>query len=250
MVLTGGGGAKSSTKTGTATTITSSSPPSIQESGTVSLVDSEGGHFSISNIEFGAPTSLSLSPSQSSNLQFGQDVEIRMTYVPNQGVLFDTLGKVMSISTDEAAIRVLNSNAPTTVPLSWEPKLGDEVILTISPETETPLIVITGVTSSSMYGVGVDSPSCLTETYAVFGGLIPGVCVFEASGQSLTIDFTYTTSIPIWENQPTVTSVTTSNSGFSVTSFSNFPGWDKGNVTLTMPRTDFIGNLYLSFTFS
>lgn len=250
-MLTGGGGAKSSTNT---TTPSSSSTQLIQETGAVTSIDSEGGHFSITNIGSGNPMWVSLSSSQVSLVAYGQDVEIRMTYTPLQRAMFDTMGKVISVSTTGATVALLNSTMPTTVPIAWNPKVGGEVVLSINPETVTPLVVITGYhfkavmcsewtstqclnsTTTTQFAAFVDGPTCLSQE-----------CVMETTEQPFVIGFSFS-------NQPfclsgCTLSVTTDSSGFSVSSVHQ-ADWEDITVTLTIPSTDFVGDLHLTFVYT
>lgn len=238
------------------TSPTQSSSQSIQESGTVSSVDSEGGHFSITNVGLGNPMWVSLSSSQVSLAGYGQDVEIRMTYAPLQRGMFDTMGKVISMSTTGATIALLNSTMPTTVPVAWNPKVGGGVVLTINPETVTPLVVITGYqfkavmcnewtstqclnsTTTTQFAAFVGSPTCLGQE---------SLCVMEATGQPFVIGFSFSNQ-PFCPSGCTL-SVTTDSSGFSVSNVHQVD-WEDITVTLMIPSTDFVGALHLTFVYT
>jgi hypothetical protein len=232
---------------------------SIQESGTISLVDSEGGHFSIAKVTFcpvgiisGIVTEctdaqgtmwVSLSSAQSARLKFGQDLEISITYVPLQRVLFDTFGKVISITTDEANIALLNPNATEVIPVNWNPQLGDEVILTLNTETETPLVVITGLQSqawTSQFSAVVNGPSCLGSSTPP-----PPPCVMIANGAGIEVSMTL--YYPC--NFSCSVSVTTSDSAFTISDFQQSTALFGQQVSfvLTIPNSDHVGDIHLSF---
>ncbi len=236
----------------------------FQETGSVSSVDSGGGHFSISNVGFGLNSStgsrdpivmvVGLSSSQSQSLQYGQDVEVRLTYVPTQQTMFDSYGKVTVVSANGgcpptaflytpnsqpcAVIDLVNPTMPIAVPSSWNPKLGDEVILAISPESGTPLVAITGVQSqawTSQFSAVVKSPSCL--------GSPP--CLMVANGAQVTVTMT----LYYYCNYSCPVSVTTTDSAFTISNVqqSNVGFGVQITFNLTIPHSDYSGDLNLSF---
>lgn len=129
-------------------TITASSVSTTQASlglvwyGTVDYVNANGGQFTISGVLVGNQGAaigeslpqfyLTSTPSQSSQLQYGQSVDIIITYVPLNRVLYESVGNVSAISTDSIMITPGNSTVPSfNIPLSWNPRVGDQVTLSI-----------------------------------------------------------------------------------------------------------------------
>lgn len=235
----------------------------FQKTGTVDSAGYDGGNFSIPNIALANQSNsvaigtmeVGLTPSQVSLVHSGENLEVQMNYTAQQRVLFETLGKVVSVSNNDTVIALLNSSVPTAVPSSWGPRVGNKVVLTIGLETETPLIVITGLqsnSSNSRYPVGVYSPACLTQTDSTVSP-IQSVCVLEALGQHWTVEFVYGNPPP---HTPLLTleSVTTTDSGFSVSSFrtgsSRYFIGTNVTVTLKVPNTDFIGDIQFYFKFT
>lgn len=238
------------------------STEAFQEKGSVSSVDSDGGHFSISNVGFGAysgtlsanPSILmvTLSPNQLSLLSFGEDVEVSLRYIPTQQSMFDGLGKVTLVTTSAdcsptsptyvpqpcAEIGLVNPNMPTTIPVNWNPKIGDEVILSISEEGGTPLVAITGVQSqawTSQFSAVVNSPSCLVSPPCVMTANSPPVVV------NMTLYYYCNYSCPV--------SVTTSDSGYTISDFQQSTSLVGQNVSFVVTITDsnFSGDLHLTF---
>jgi hypothetical protein len=241
------------------------SPEGLQVTGSVSSVDSGGGHFSISDVGFGInyqtgssnPTVLvvGLSPSQTQSLRYGQDVEGQLTYVPTQQTMFDSYGKVTLVSSSGgcpptalvytstpqlcAVIDLVNPTMPTAVPISWKPNLGDEVTLTISPESGTPIVAITGLQSkawTSQFSVSADSPSCLSTP----------PCVMIANGARINVNLT----LYYYCSYPCPVSVTTSDSAFTISGVqqsSSMLGQEVSFI-LTIPNSDYTGDIHLSFS--
>jgi hypothetical protein len=186
--------------------------------------------------------------SQPPFLQYSKDVDVKMTYGQSQ-LMFYSLGKVIGVSASIATIALVNSTIPTAVPVSWNPSVGDEVSVTITPETETPVVVITGLQASSACPSvqsstcpQIQSPTCL----------VYGACTMLGTGESLVITLTFTIGYPSCYDYRTCTlSVTTSDSGFSVTNVEPFHMPFAGaTITLATPSADFVGQIHLTFMYS
>ncbi|MDA4124805.1 MAG: hypothetical protein OK438_05065 [Thaumarchaeota archaeon] len=246
---------------------TTYSTEGFQETGSVSSVDSGGGHYSIPSVAFGNPLLIELTSSQLSLVQYGEDFEVRVTYTPSQQTMLEAMGKVIDVSSNGGcptpsfvyfpqpctSVALLDANVSNTIPGAWNPKVGGQVVLSLAPETSTPLIAITGIQSSvstTESTVGFVSPACLAQTI-IYGTGAGYICVFKASGQALMIGLTY--SHPQPSNSLPLVSITESDSGFSVSSFQttySIYGDGMETLTLTLPTTDFIGNIHLHFIFS
>jgi hypothetical protein len=258
---------------------TSVQPPQtqlIQESTTIASVDSGGGHFVLTSLQSGysfgdqGPVVLSVSSGQASSIQYGEDLEIRLTYVPLQRTLFDTFGKVTSLSTTQVTITALNNTIPSAVPSGWHPELGGSVVLSVSPETGTPLVTITALqvggdtcsawtsstcissSSASQFAAGIVNSTCAGLANGAFLG---GACTLAATGQPLSLGLTLTNYPPCYSPsyRTCALSVVAAGSGFSVTSVQpNQSGYIGIGITviLTVPRTDFVGALQLTFIFT
>ena len=253
----------------------------FQDSGSVSSVDSSGGHYAIANAALGNPLWVTLSSSQLSQVHFGEDFEVKMTYSPNGQSMLDTYGKVISVSSNGncqpivigvysqqpcATISLLDSNVASTVPSDWNPQVGSQIVLSFSPEMSAPLVVITELqfsaatcneyvqnplqclnsTSTNQFAAFVNSPSCLQS--GLFSTAPP--YVFAASGSALSISFSFS-NYPFCPGCSYNLTVTTSDPGFSVTGVQpNGFGYNSGaTVTLSIPTTDFDGTLHLAFIY-
>ena len=253
----------------------------FQDTGSVSSVDSSGGHYAITNVAIGNPLWVTLSSSQLSQVHFGEDFEVSMTYSPNGQTMLNTYGKVLSVSSDGncqplvigaysqqpcATISLLDSNFTATVPSAWNPQVGGQIVLSFSPETSTPLVAITGLqfnaatcneyiqnpfqclnsTSTTQFAAFVNSPSCLQ--FGLFSTAPP--CVFTASGSPLSISFSFS-NYPFCPGCSYNLTVTTSDPGFVVTGVQpNGFGYNSGaTVTLSIPTSDFDGTIHLSFIY-
>jgi hypothetical protein len=253
----------------------------FQDTGSVLSVDSSGGHYAIANVAIGNPLWVTLSSSQLPQVHFGEDFEVKMTYSPRGQTMLDTYGKVISVSSNGncqpivvgiysqqpcAIIALLDSSAMSTVPSAWNPQVGGQIILSFSPETSTPLVVITGLqlsaatcneyiqnplrclnsTSTSQFAAFVSTPTCLQSS--LFSAGPP--CVFAASGSSLSISFAFS-NYPFCLGCTYNLTVTTSDPGFSVTGVQpSGIGYKSGAVvTLSIPTTDFVGTLHLAFIY-
>ena len=268
---------------------TSTSPPNtpthsaegFQDSGSVSSVDSGGGHYAVASVAMGNPLWVTLTPSQLSQVRFGEDFAVKMTYSPNGQTMLDTYGKVLSVSSNGncqpvvmgvypqqpcATIALLDSSASTTVPSAWNPQVGGQVVLSFIPETSNPLVVITGLqytgatcsewasnslqcmnsTSIAQFGASVNNPSCLQQTYFSSAPL----CIYAAQGGSISISFSFPNYAYCFGCTYNL-DVTTSDPGFSVSGVqtSGFGYASSATATLSLPTTDFEGTLHLAFVY-
>lgn len=262
-------------------TTTTYSVEGFQDSGSVSSVDSSGGHYTMANVAIGNPVWVTLTSSQLSQVHFGENFEVRMTYSPNGQSMLDTFGKVLSVSSNGncqpivigiysqqpcAAIALLDSSVSATVPSAWSPQVGGQVVLSFTPETSTPLVVITGLqstgatcsewssnplqcynsTSIAQFGASVNSPSCLQQAY--FSSAPP--CIFAAQGGSISISVSFPNYAYCFGCTYSLTA-TTSDPGFSVSEVqtSGFGYASSATMTLSLPTSDFDGTLHLTFVF-
>jgi hypothetical protein len=113
-------------------------------SGSISSVDSSGGKFTINGFSaiygFGPDLSkgasvpsfdLSLTPEQAAQLAYHQSVNVKITYVSSERVMYDSTGVISSITSSSVTILPGNETFPLVVPLSWNPAVGDAITLTI-----------------------------------------------------------------------------------------------------------------------
>ena len=229
----------------------------FQEAGSVSSVDSGGGHYSIENVALGSPLLVTLSQNQLSQVHYGEDFQVQLTYSPSQQTLLSTLGKAISVSADTdcttagaylpgpcVTIALIDADFPGTIPSGWNPQVGAAVVLSLTPETGTPLVAITGVqfsSSGSQASAEALEPSCLAQYYGT------GACVMLANGQSLTVK--------VWISGPSCygscdpSSISVSDAGFTVTGFGAV-GFPDSNITMSVPNTDFVGNIHLTLVYS
>lgn len=221
----------------------------MQYTSKVTSVDSAGGHFSLDNIGFCSSVMqaisgckvgvMSLTSTKSSALQFGENLDVRMVYLPNQQIMYESFGKVISVSGSEATVAMVNASAPSIIPIDWNPKLGNEVVLHISTEESTQLVAITSVSFSGGVGV-VDTPACL---YSPLTAVIQGVCVFEA-GQ------TFQPSITVNSGGIAYHSVSINDSNFSISGIHavKISGGSRIDFTLLVPSTDFVGEIHMTLS--
>ena len=229
----------------------------FQEAGSVSSVDSGGGHYSITNAALGNPLVITLSQSQLSQVHYGEDFQVQLTYSPSQQALLSTFGKAISVSANTECttggayspgpcmtIALIDADFPSAIPSSWNPQVGGAVMLSLTPETGTPLVAITGVqfsSSGSQASAEALEPSCLAQYYGT------GACVMIADGQSLTIEVTI--SGPSCYGSCDPSSISVSDLGFTVTGFGPV-AFPDSNITLSVPNTDFVGNIHLTLVYS
>jgi hypothetical protein len=108
--------------------------PGLVWQGSVTSVDSAGGHFTISDAAY-QQNGLELLTGQGSQLQYNQSVDVKVVYGPTNQVVFEAPGHVTSITTYN--IQIIFSSTPATplyevtIPLSWNPRVGDQVTLSI-----------------------------------------------------------------------------------------------------------------------
>lgn len=231
----------------------------FQENSMITCLDARGGHF-FAQVGFGIESNsggpgtmvVPLTPGQASNLEYGQDLEVKMTYAPLQRVMFDSLGKVTGLSQAVLTIALINSTMPTTVPAGWNPKMGDEVVLTFSPES-SPLVAITGIqltSSSSRFAATVTSPDCLRQRQQ--GVLmVYGICVMKAEGQQIDLQLSFSEYPSCYASVPLCTvSVTTTDPGFSVSGVQPLKTGLGVTVALTTPSIGFAGDIRLVLNFT
>jgi hypothetical protein len=232
----------------------------LQETGSVNSVDSAGGHYSISNVALSNPLMVALSQNELSQVQYGEDFQVQMTYSPNQQSMLSTFGKVIGVSSNAdcttagaytpepcATIALLNTNIPSTVPSNWNPQVGGQVTLALTPETETPLVAITGAqfsSTGSQASAEVLEPTCLTQ----YSGT--NACVMLANGQSFMIEVFISGSTCYGSCEPS--SITAGDPGFTVTGFGPASGGftPDTNITMLVPNTDFVGNIDLTLVYA
>ena len=252
----------------------------FQETGSVNSVDSAGGHYSIANVALGDPLWITLSANQLSQVQFGEDFEVKVTYTPLGQPVLDTMGKVISVSSSGncqpkpagvysqqpcTTIALLNGNATSSIPSAWNPQVGGQVILALTPETSTPLVVLTGLqviavtcsswsnnqcvnsTSTQQFSAFAQSPTCLQSAF--YPSNAP--CVYAGPVSQLPISFTFA-NVPWCAGCNYHISAVATDPGFSVTSVQSNGMGVMGNgvtVSLSIARSDYDGILHLTFYF-
>jgi hypothetical protein len=220
------------------------------ETALVETVDSGGGHFNFNFTFTGINTiMMSLSSAQARSLSYGQNVEMLMTYQPQQRLLWESLGKVTSVSTNQATIALVDAATPSVVPISYSPKVGDSVVLSLDTESSVRLVMITGVVFSSSLPSSefeIQTPSCFA------GGNLP--CVVKASS-SIPVNMAV---LCYWPSTCHTTMVTVTESGFSVSnlasgvSTTSYPpaklNFILDTFTVNVPSADFVGVIHLQIS--
>jgi hypothetical protein len=75
---------------------------------------------------------LTTTPSQASQLRYRQSIEVTLTYMPLDRVLYDSQGTVVSVDTTGVDIGLQNVTLPPAlIPVSWNPRVGDTIQLTL-----------------------------------------------------------------------------------------------------------------------
>lgn len=226
----------------TSSTTSNPQPPSLllEAEGQVGSISANGGSiyypvgFSSSSCGFFGCSPASIAIKQGSPFSYLQDVEVRVRYQPLQKVVFDSLGKVSQVQAsgqgEVATVLLVNSSMPSYVPLSWNVKLGDLVIVDVYSDTTTPLIYLQNIgINNSTNGVchgggacadvrtgggqsGESPPQCFTIT-----GFSPNGCVFPA-GQQLDVNLTLSYNSYQAPFSVVVAKISTNSPGFSIVS--------------------------------
>ncbi|MDG6911100.1 MAG: zinc ribbon domain-containing protein [Nitrososphaerota archaeon] len=212
-----------------------------------------------------------------SAFSYDQNVEIQAVYEPLQRDIFDSLGKVISVSAYgsgnptlyEASIVLINSSLPSVVPLSWQPSLGDRILVDVYQDNTVPLVLLEGieVNLTSPNSLEVSSsfmePRSPSQCFDSFADSIE--CVMPAGQQiefNLTLGYTnnvFNSNTYYLKVNATISSVSDNATGFPILSIrpalpigiQSTDNWAYQSITLTIvtPSTNSEATLGISVVF-